>query len=80
MMSVFAEFIKNNLFWEVHMSVDKRVEATSKDVEGKVQEAWGDLTDDPQNKLEGQAKQVEADAKHKKEDLKDSAKRTIDNV
>ncbi|AGY59994.1 CsbD family protein [Gloeobacter kilaueensis] len=62
------------------MSIEKRAEATAKDVQGKIQEAWGDLTDDPQQELEGKAKQVEASAEHKKEDLKDAAKRTIDNV
>lgn len=62
------------------MGINDRVEATAKDVQGKVQEAWGDLTDDPKTELEGKAKQVEAAAEHKKEDLKDQAKRTIDNV
>ncbi|BAC87981.1 CsbD family protein [Gloeobacter violaceus] len=62
------------------MGIDKRAEATAKDVQGKAQEAWGDLTDDPKLELEGKAKQVEASAEHKKEDLKDQAHRTIDNV
>ena len=53
------------------MSIEDRVDATLKNVEGKVQEAVGDFTGDPKDQAEGKAKQVEAQAKHSKENLKD---------
>lgn len=60
------------------MSIEDRVEAVAKNVEGKVQEAVGNVTGDPQDKIEGQAKQDEAAAIHTKEDIKDKAKDIVD--
>ncbi|MGF1521646.1 MAG: CsbD family protein [Leptolyngbyaceae cyanobacterium] len=60
------------------MAIEDRVEATLKNVEGKVQEAVGDLTGDPSEQAEGKAKQVEAQAQHTKENLKDEVKKAID--
>lgn len=60
------------------MGIQDRVEATAKNVEGKVQEAAGDLTGDKSAEAEGKAKQVEASASHAKEDVKDNVKKAID--
>ncbi|WP_026073069.1 CsbD family protein [Nodosilinea nodulosa] len=60
------------------MSTKDRAEATAKNLEGKAQEAIGEVTGDPADKAEGRAKQSEAEAKHAKEDLKDKAKEIID--
>lgn len=60
------------------MSIEERAKATAKNIEGKVQEAVGEVTGDPKDKAEGQAKQAEAKATHAKEDLKDNIKRAID--
>jgi uncharacterized protein YjbJ (UPF0337 family) len=38
--------------------VDNRVKGTAKNVEGKVREAIGDLTDDGSEQLKGKAQQV----------------------
>lgn len=62
------------------MSLEERAKAAAKNVEGKVQDAAGKVTGDPADQAEGKAKQVEANARNAKEDLKDSAKRTVDNV
>ncbi|MFB2934262.1 CsbD family protein [Aerosakkonemataceae cyanobacterium BLCC-F154] len=62
------------------MSVEDRLNAVAKNVEGKVQEAMSEVTGDPQDKVEGRAKQREAAAMHAKEDLKDRAKRVIDRA
>ncbi|MGE5658944.1 MAG: CsbD family protein [Actinomycetota bacterium] len=62
------------------MSLDKRTEATAKNIEGKIQEAFGKLTGNQADELEGQAKQGEAAAMHLKEDLKDQAKKIIDRA
>ncbi|MGF1514433.1 MAG: CsbD family protein [Elainellaceae cyanobacterium] len=60
------------------MSTDDRMEATAKNVQGKAQEALGNVTGDPQQQAEGKEKQVEAQAQHAKEDVKDSVKKAID--
>lgn len=62
------------------MSVEKRVEAVAKNIEGKVQEATSELTGNTKDKLEGQAKQEQASAIHAVEDLKDHAKDFIDKA
>lgn len=60
------------------MSLEDRVKATAKNIEGKLQEAVGDVTGDPQAKAEGQAKQAEAQGRHSVEDVKDNIKKIID--
>ncbi|MGP1383153.1 MAG: CsbD family protein [Thainema sp.] len=62
------------------MAIEDRVEATAKNIEGKAQEAVGEMTGDPQDKAEGKAKQVEAAAQQQKENIKDNMKESIDNV
>ncbi|MBE9094257.1 CsbD family protein [Tychonema sp. LEGE 07203] len=62
------------------MSIDNRVEATAKNIEGKIQEAVSEVTGDRKDKLEGQAKQDKASAMHLKEDLKDKAKEIVDKA
>lgn len=60
------------------MSLEDKVKATAKNIEGKVQEAVGDLTGDPETQAEGKAKQVEAAVQHTVENLKDTVKKIID--
>lgn len=60
------------------MSLKDRAKAAAKNVEGKVQEAIGDLTGDPQDQLEGKEKQAEAKVRHMVEDVKDKVKKAID--
>ncbi|MGF1496399.1 MAG: CsbD family protein [Elainellaceae cyanobacterium] len=60
------------------MSIEDRAQATAKNIEGKVQEAVGEVTGDPQEKVEGQAKQAEAQARHTAENVKDEVKRKLD--
>jgi uncharacterized protein YjbJ (UPF0337 family) len=60
------------------MGIENRVEATAKNIEGKVQEAVGNITGDPQTKAEGQAKQAEAQMRHSVENVKDEVKKAID--
>ena len=62
------------------MSLEKRAKATAKDVEGKIKEAIGNMTGDPQARMEGEAKQAEARARHGKEDVKDGVKNVVDKV
>ncbi|MBJ7295247.1 MAG: CsbD family protein [Dolichospermum sp. JUN01] len=60
------------------MSVKNRAKATAKNIEGKVQEAVGDLTGDPKTQTEGKEKQAEAKIRHAVEDVKDQAKEIIE--
>lgn len=60
------------------MSVEDRAKATGKNIEGKAQEALGNVTGDPEDKAEGKAKQAEAQTRHAVEDVKDKAKDAID--
>jgi uncharacterized protein YjbJ (UPF0337 family) len=53
-----------------------RAKATAKDVEGKTQEAYGDITGDPKNQIMGKAKQVESKARNAAEDIKDQTQLT----
>lgn len=62
------------------MSIEDRAEAIAKNIEGKVQEAVSEVTGDPKDKIEGQAKQDEAAVIHAKEDVKDKAKDVIDKA
>jgi uncharacterized protein YjbJ (UPF0337 family) len=63
---------------EFIMSLENRAKATAKHVEGKVQEAVGDMTGDTKNQAEGKAKQGEAKVRHAAEDVKDEVKKVID--
>lgn len=60
------------------MSLEEKAKATAKNIEGKVQDAVGQTTGDPKEQAEGKAKQVEAEARHAKEDIKDDVKRSVD--
>ena len=62
------------------MSLDEKAKAAAKNVEGKAQEAWGNVTGDPADKMEGKAKQAEAEARNAKEDVKDSVKDVVDRA
>lgn len=60
------------------MSVENKAKATAKNVEGKVQDAVGNLTGDPQAQAEGKEKQAEAKVLHTVEDVKDEVKKAVD--
>ncbi|MGR3277403.1 CsbD family protein [Acaryochloris sp. 'Moss Beach'] len=60
------------------MSIEDRVNATVKNLEGKGQEVMGDLTGNPQDREEGRAKQSEAAVQHTVENIKDDIKQAID--
>lgn len=59
------------------MSTEDRIKATAKNVEGKIQEAAGNVTGDKKDQAEGKAKQGKASAQHAVEDVKDGIKKAI---
>lgn len=60
------------------MSLEDRAKATAKNVEGKVQEAVGKVTGNPNDEAEGRAKQGEAKVRHTVENVKDEVKKAVD--
>lgn len=60
------------------MSIENRIKAAAKNIEGVFQEAVGELTGDRVTRAKGQVKQDQAAAMHKAEDVKDKVKRAID--
>lgn len=62
------------------MSTEDRAKATAKNVEGKAQEAMGNITGDPGDKAAGKAKQTQAEGQHAVEDTKDKAKDVVDRA
>jgi uncharacterized protein YjbJ (UPF0337 family) len=60
------------------MSIEKRVEATAKNIEGKVQEVVGEVTGNPADKAEGKSKQAEAQVTHTTENIKDELKKPLE--
>ena len=59
------------------MSIEDLAKATAKNIEGKAQEALGNVTGDPEDKAEGKAKQAESQLRHGVEDIKDKAKEKL---
>ncbi|MEC4982967.1 MAG: CsbD family protein [Oscillatoria sp. PMC 1068.18] len=62
------------------MTAEDRIKATAKNLEGKVQEAVGELSGNERQKVEGKVKQMQAKAMHEQENLKDDAKNIIDRA
>lgn len=60
------------------MSTEDRAKATAKNIEGKAQEALGNVTGDSEDQAAGKAKQAEAGVRHTAEDAKDKVKKAID--
>jgi len=60
------------------MSLENRAKAAAKNVEGKVQEAVGDLTGNSKEQVQGKAKQAEAKVRNAAEDVKDEVKKALD--
>ena len=62
------------------MSAEDRAKAIGKNIEGKLQETWGNLTGSQKDQAEGKAKQAESNARHLVEDVKGSVKDLADKA
>ena len=60
------------------MAIEDRAKAAAKNIEGKAQEALGNVTGDPEDKAEGKAKQAESQVRHGVENVKDDVKKALD--
>ena len=56
-----------------------RIEGKIKETEGKVQDAWGDLTNDPKDDIEGKGKQIEGRVQQEWGKFKDDVRKSEDN-
>lgn len=54
--------------------IERRVKATGREIEGRVQRGFGEVTDSPANQVEGRAKQFSGEAQNRAEDLGDRVK------
>jgi uncharacterized protein YjbJ (UPF0337 family) len=59
---------------QTQIATMNRAEAITKNIEGKAQEAIGNITGDPKDQIMGKAKQVESQARNAAEDVKDQMK------
>jgi len=62
------------------MSLEERAKAAGENIEGKAQEAWGNVVGDPEQQAKGQAKQGTAELRNTKEDIKDKVKDGVDRA
>jgi uncharacterized protein YjbJ (UPF0337 family) len=62
------------------MSTEDRAKAVGKNIEGKLQEVWGNLTGSKKDETAGKAKQAESAARHALEDVKETAKGIADQA
>ena len=62
------------------MSTENRAKAVGKNIEGKLQEVWGNLTGSKKDQATGKAKQAESAARHAVEDVKETAKGIADKA
>jgi uncharacterized protein YjbJ (UPF0337 family) len=59
------------------MSLTNRAKAVAKNIEGKVQEALGNMNGDPKDEAEGKAKQAESRVRHAVEYMKDKVRQIL---
>lgn len=67
----FAAALPTQIPSPIQLVASNRVEAVSKNLEGKAQEARGNITGDPKDQMMGKAKQAESQVRNAAEDLKD---------
>ncbi len=60
------------------MGLNNKIKAAAKKLEGKAQEALGEVTGDNKQKIQGKKKQIEASVQQSVENLKDRVKKMID--
>jgi uncharacterized protein YjbJ (UPF0337 family) len=65
---------------ELIMSTEDRAKAIGKNLEGKAQEIFGNITGNKKDQAEGKAKQAESAARHAAEDVKDAVKNLSDKA
>ncbi len=62
------------------MSLEDKLKATAKNLEGRAREALGNATGDPELQAEGKVQQIQASAMHAVEKVKEKAKDIIEAI
>ncbi len=70
-LGTFTAFTADNSLAQTQIASMNRVEATTKNIEGKVQEAVGKVTGNKKDQFMGKAKQAESKVRNAVEDIKD---------
>lgn len=60
------------------MSIQERAKPIEGNFEDKAQESAGELTCDPEARVEGKAKQIDSDTRHAAEELKEEIDHKLD--
>ena len=55
-----------------------RIEGMSDEIKGRGKAAWGELTDDDEKRIEGQADRAEGEIKQRKADAKDKVDEAVE--
>ena len=67
----FAATLPAQIVSQPQLATTNRVEAITKNIEGKTQETIGNITGDPKDQIIGKAKQAESQVRNAAEDTKD---------
>lgn len=73
LMGTFTAFTAENCLAETQIASMNRVDATNKNIEGKVQETVGNVTGNKKDQFMGKAKQAESKIRNAVEDIKDAS-------
>ncbi|MBD2043063.1 CsbD family protein [Microcoleus sp. FACHB-672] len=60
------------------MSIQERAKVIGENFEGKAQEAVGETTCDPEDRVEGKAKELDSQTRHAAEELKEEIDHRLD--
>lgn len=60
------------------MSIQERAKVAGENLEGKAQEVVGEITCDPQDRVEGKAKELDSQTCHAAEELKEEIDHKLD--
>ncbi|MTJ14607.1 CsbD family protein [Anabaena sp. UHCC 0187] len=73
LLGTFTAFAAEDSLAQTQIASMNRVEATTKNIEGKVQEAVGNVTGNKKDQFMGKAKQAESKVRNAVEDIKDAS-------
>jgi len=78
-LGTFTAFTSENSLAQTQIASMNRMEAITKDIEGKAQEAMGKVTGSKKDQFMGKAKQTESKVRNAIEDVKTKTEKAMDN-
>jgi uncharacterized protein YjbJ (UPF0337 family) len=79
LLGTFTAFASENSLAQTQIASMNRVEATTKNIEGKVQETMGNVTGNKKDQFMGKAKQAESKVRNAIEDVKIKTEKAMDD-